>query len=220
MGQERRLLSGAVQLGEALGDGEELGKLRRRVVVRQEKAPAQKAGENVGIGGSGCLHVSSPESFDAVSGRSGDFRVHGASATRRRWVRKEPGQDRAERVIVPDLNDVPLGRRRREETRLLRSRGLGGREPQLGDAIPETRGPVRPHEELQVAAPPAPACGERAVVLAPDEEAGTRRVGQKGRERPEEAGLLDVGPAVLGAEDVAVPAVVAGVGPVRELVRR
>ena len=133
---------------------------------------------------------------------------------------KSPVRIARSECAVPDLNDVPLGRRRREEAHLVRSRGFGGREPQFGDAVPETRGPVRPHEELQVAARPAPACGERAVVLAPDEEAGARRVGQKGRERPEEAGLLDVGASVLGAEDVAVPAVVAGVGPVRELVRR
>ena len=62
MGQERRLLTGAVQRGEALGDGEESGKLRGRIVVRKEEAPAQEAGQNVGIGGSGGLHVSSPES--------------------------------------------------------------------------------------------------------------------------------------------------------------
>src|ERR1039458_7270496 len=95
--------------------------------------------------------------------------------------------------------------------------GSGDADRSSGAAAPP---PARPHENPPVAPCPAPAGGKRAVILAPDEEAGARRVGQERCEGPEEAGLLDVRTAVLGAEDVAVPAVVTGVGPVRELVRR
>src|ERR1035437_7788774 len=115
---------------------------------------------------------------------------------------------------------MPLGRGRREKARFLGSHGPGGCESQLRDAIPEERRAAGRDEQLHVAASPASPGRERAVLLPPREEAGPRRVGKEGGEGAEEARLLDVRAAVLGAEDVAVSAVVAGVGPVLDLLRR
>ena len=65
--------------------------------------------------------------------------------------------------------------------------------------------------------------GDRAVnraagSIAGHEEAVLARICLVGREAPEEAGLLHVGAAVLGAEHVAVTAFVAEVGVVGQLV--
>ena len=52
---------------EPLGDSEELGKLRRRVVVRQKEASPQKAGESVGMDRSGGFQIQlSKERSDAL----------------------------------------------------------------------------------------------------------------------------------------------------------
>ena len=142
------------------------------------------------------------------------------SATRRRWVRRARSGPRGASGSARPERRVPsggVGARRRASSGAAASADANRSSATPSRKRAEPSGLTRSSRSRPA---PAPARGERAVVLAPDEKAGTRRVGQKGRERPEEAGLLDVGPAVLGAEDVAVPAVVAGVGPVRELVRR
>ena len=126
--EERRLLSRAVQRGEALGDGEEGGELLRRGVVGQKEAPAAEAlrGGEVDRGGRRHLEISNSDvsGYVAVSHET----APGA---------KRPAREGAQRMVMAHGHDVALGRRRREKARLLGGRGLGGREPQLGDAVPE-----------------------------------------------------------------------------------
>ncbi len=141
-------------------------------------------------------------------------------ATRRRPARGVRRRGRAARGSGPRARRGPRAPARRADGRRRvrrppadanRSSATPSRntaEPSGATASSTSRPPQRPRAARE------PSGSRRS------EEAGPRRVVEEGGQRREEPGLLDVRAAVLGTENVAVPAVVAGVRPVRDLVRR
>src|SRR5262249_58983623 len=98
-------------------------------------------------------------------------------------------------------------------------RRRGGRAPLAGDPPVGEGAAARPAVPLQPVLAPADAGPDRVAEREPaGEEPVAAAQGRPRPQRPEEARLLDVGAAVLGAEDVAVAALVAEVLEVRDLV--